>query len=99
MSLVDVVSGGLVGLGACFFLAGTMGLLRFPDTLSRVHAVAKADSAGLGLTVLGLLLQAGSLFTALKLVFVWGLALVASTLGGQLVGRFALGEERREEGR
>ncbi|HSP79414.1 MAG TPA: monovalent cation/H(+) antiporter subunit G [Myxococcaceae bacterium] len=94
MSLRELLSALLVGLGAAFYAAGTVGLLRFPDALSRVHAVAKADSAGLGLTVLGLLLQVDSVFTALKLLFVWGLALVASASGAQLVARAAVCEER-----
>ena len=47
-----------VSAGAVFFLAGTVGLLRFPDSLSRLHALTKADNLGLGLVVLGLLPQA-----------------------------------------
>lgn len=89
----------LVTLGAGFFLAGTVGLLRFPDALCRVHAVAKADSAGLGFTVLGLLLLVDSVGGALELLAVWGLALVASTTAGQLVGRFAARALRSEEER
>ena len=41
--------------GAFFFLAGTVGLLRFPDSFTRLHALTKADNLGLGLVVLGLL--------------------------------------------
>ena len=43
-----------VSAGAFFFIAGTVGLLRFPDTLTRLHALTKADNLGLGLVVLGL---------------------------------------------
>jgi multicomponent Na+:H+ antiporter subunit G len=50
-----------VSIGAFFFLAGTVGLLRFPDPLSRLHALTKADNLGLGLVVLGLLFQAEGL--------------------------------------
>ena len=35
-------------LGALFFLAGTVGLLRFPDVHARLHALTKADNVGLG---------------------------------------------------
>ena len=63
--------------GVFFFLAGTVGLLRFPDALSRLHALTKADNLGLGLIVLGLLFQATGLLAALKLVAVWLLALLA----------------------
>jgi multicomponent Na+:H+ antiporter subunit G len=92
MRLLDGLSALLVGGGALFFVAGTVGLLRFPDTLSRLHAVGKADSAGLALVVLGLLLRADSFLTAFKLVFIWGLVVVATALGGQLIGRAAAHE-------
>jgi multicomponent Na+:H+ antiporter subunit G len=77
----------LVGAGAFFFLAGTVGLLRFPDTLSRLHALTKADNLGLGLIVLGLLPQAERPSDALKLVLVWILVLIASVSAAQLVAR------------
>ena len=41
----------LVSAGAFFFMAGTIGLLRFPDTLTRLHALTKVDNLGLGLIV------------------------------------------------
>ena len=56
--LLDIVTVLAVSAGAFFFLAGTVGLLRFPDSLTRLHALTKADNLGLGLVVLGLLPQA-----------------------------------------
>ena len=70
-------------------MAGTVGLVRFPDTLSRVHALSKADNLGLGLVVLGLLLQAEGLLAALKLVAVWLLALLAGATVTQLIAHTA----------
>jgi multicomponent Na+:H+ antiporter subunit G len=78
-----------VSAGAFFFLAGTIGLLRFPDALSRLHALTKADNLGLGLVVLGLLLQADGLFAALKLIGVWLLTLLAGATVTQLIARTA----------
>ena len=78
-----------VGAGAFFFLAGTVGLLRFPDTLSRLHALTKADNLGLGLVVFGLLLQAAGPLAALKLVAVWLLVLLAGATVTQLIARAA----------
>jgi multicomponent Na+:H+ antiporter subunit G len=75
-----------VSLGAVFFLAGTLGLLRFPDTLTRLHALTKADNLGLGLVVLGLLPQVAWPLGALKLIAVWLLALLAGATVGQLLG-------------
>ena len=47
-----------IGAGVFFFFAGTVALLRFPDSLSRLHALTKADNLGLGFVVLGLLPRA-----------------------------------------
>ena len=55
-----------VAAGVVFFLAGTLGLLRFPDVYSRLHALAKADNLGLGCVLLGLALEADNLAAALK---------------------------------
>jgi multicomponent Na+:H+ antiporter subunit G len=89
----DLVTIAAVSAGAFFFLAGTVGLLRFPDTLTRLHALTKADNLGLGLVVLGLLPQAGNLRNALKLLCVWLFALLASAIVSQLIARAA-----RQEG-
>jgi len=88
MSLVvDLFSIVAIGAGVFFFLAGTVGLLRFPDPLSRLHALTKADNLGLGLVVLGLLLRSESLLSALKLVAIWALVQLAGATAAQLVGR------------
>jgi multicomponent Na+:H+ antiporter subunit G len=84
--LVDLFSLVAIGAGVFFFLAGTIGLLRFPDSLSRLHALTKADNLGLGLIVLGLLPR-GSGLDAFKLVVIWALVLVSGASTAQLVGR------------
>ncbi len=84
----------MVSLGALFFFAGTVGLLRFPDTLSRLHALTKADNLGLGLIILGLLPQIDWPFGALKLGLVWVLILVAGSAASQIVGRKVYEEDK-----
>jgi multicomponent Na+:H+ antiporter subunit G len=86
-TLLDIVTVCAVSAGGVFFLAGTVGLLRFPDSLSRLHALTKADNLGLGLVVVGLLPQAGGLLAALKLIAVWLLAQLAGATVTQLVAR------------
>ena len=88
-ALLDLFTAIALVLGALFFLAGVVGLLRFPDTLSRLHALTKADNVGLGLIVIGLLPQAGSVPAALKLLLVWVLVLLAASTVGQMMARVA----------
>jgi multicomponent Na+:H+ antiporter subunit G len=75
--------------GAILFIAGTLGLIRFPDTLSRLHALSKADNLGLGLIVIGLMPQAGSIAGAAKMVCVWLLAQLSAATVSQLLGAAA----------
>jgi multicomponent Na+:H+ antiporter subunit G len=89
MILTDLLQGMLLLAGVGFFLVGTLGILRFPDVYTRVHALTKADNLGLGLIVFGLLLGAGSVPAGLKLLLIWGLALIASAAAGYLVARAA----------
>lgn len=90
MSLVaDSLTILLLAGGTLFFVAGTVGLLRFPDVFTRIHALTKADNVGLGLIVLGLMLQAASVWLALKLLLIWALILLASCTSGHLVARAA----------
>ena len=88
-AFLDVISIVAIVLGVFFFAAGTVGLLRFPDTMTRLHALTKADNLGLGLVVLGLLPRADSVTTGLKLVLVWLLVLFSSAIVSQLVARVA----------
>ena len=76
-----------VAAGAFFFLAGTVGLLRFPDAYTRLHALTKADNLGLGLVVLGLLPQVDSVVAGLKLVAIWLLVLLSGATASQLIVR------------
>ena len=80
---------GLCGLGAFFYLAGTVGLLRFPDTLSRLHALTKADNLGLGFLAAGLALMSGSWFIAAKLVLIWLITMLGGTTNCYLMAHAA----------
>jgi len=81
----DLWTFATISAGAFFFLAGTVGLLRFPDTPTRLHALTKADNLGLGLVVLGLLPQADGVLAGIKLVCIWLLVLLAASSVSQLI--------------
>ena len=89
MSILDLVSYTSLTAGALFFLAGTVGLLRFPDVYTRLHALTKADNVGLALIVCGLACQAESGWVVAKLILVWALVMLAGTTCCQLVAQVA----------
>lgn len=82
---MNIVGGVAILLGVVCFVAGTVGLLRLPDPVSRLHALTKADSLGLGLIVLGLLPFADGVLAGLKLVAIWLLVLLSGATAGQLI--------------
>jgi multicomponent Na+:H+ antiporter subunit G len=93
--LLDVFTYVFVSAGAFFFLAGSVGLLRFPDVYCRLHALTKADNLGLALVVLGLLPQAGGVLVGLKMVAIWLLVLFSGAAVSQLLGRASRRRESR----
>jgi len=86
-ALLNVWTWIAVSAGAIFFLAGTVGLLRFPDSLTRLHALTKADNLGLGLVVLGLLPQTSGILDAVKLIAIWLLVMLSGASLSQLIAR------------
>lgn len=95
MSLaIDAFTIVCIAAGVFFFIAGTIGLIRFPDSLSRLHALTKADNLGLGLVALGLLPRASGLPDAFKIVMIWLLVLLSGASAAQMIGR-ALRRGRR----
>ena len=92
---LDVFTYVTVAAGAFFFLAGSVGLLRFPDAYARLHALTKADNLGLALIVLGLLPHADGVLAGLKLMVVWLLVLLSSATVSQLIARAERRRDRR----
>lgn len=78
-----------IAAGIGFFIAGSVGMLRLPDTLTRLHALTKADNLGIGLVALGVAFQSEHLSDVLQIALVWLLALYASSSAGFLFARLA----------
>lgn len=91
----DLLSLILLGVGAFYVLSAAIGLVRFPDSLSRVHAVTKPQTVGLILTVIAAIIrivgspsftisQRGDLGILILLVL---FTLMTSPVTGQRLGR------------
>lgn len=87
---METIGVGLMAIGALFFLAGSVGMLRFPDVYTRLHALTKADNLGMGLLVLGLTAVAPGWQIVLKMWLTWVFVMIAGTVSCHLVAREAL---------
>lgn len=68
--VIDILSGILIAAGTVFLLSGVLGVLRFPDFYSRLHAAGKGDTLGQALVFVGLILVAGVSLLSVKLAFI-----------------------------
>jgi len=68
--VVDVLTWISFAVGGFFMLVGSFGMIRLPDFWSRTHAASIIDSAGAGLILFGMILQAGLTLVTVKLLLI-----------------------------
>ncbi|MGW1900226.1 monovalent cation/H(+) antiporter subunit G [Streptomyces hirsutus] len=88
MTVADVITAVLLPAGAVFCLLGALGLLRFPDIVSRLHAAAKAQTLGLMLILVGTAVQMPLRYAPVLLLVVL-FQLLTAPITSQIVGRTA----------
>ncbi len=71
MDAKPVVGAALCLAGGVLALIGTLGVLRFPDIYTRLHAASVTDTGAATLAIAGMLLLAPTWLIAVKLVAVW----------------------------
>ena len=70
MALIEWLGSGLVLLGALFIVVGGIGVVRFPDLFTRMHAASITETLGALLVVAGLILLAGLTVATVKLLLI-----------------------------
>ena len=70
MIVLEVLSVAALALGTVILVRAGVGVARFPDFYSRLHAAGKSDTLGLVLVLVGLMLTAGLTLVSLKLAFI-----------------------------
>lgn len=96
--VTDVVAAGCLLLGALLTLTAAVGILRFPDVLTRMHSATKPQVLGLLVILLGLGLRLRDPATVGLLVLVAGFQFVTTPVASHMVGRasFRAGQVRRD---
>ncbi len=69
-NILDVLSVALIGIRSFSLIIGALGVLRFPDVYTRMHAASITDTLGAGAIILGLIIQAGLTLVAGKLFLI-----------------------------
>ena len=97
-TIADVASGMCLLLGALLALIAAIGVLRFPDVLTRMHSATKPQVLGLLLVLLGLALRLRDPGSIGILLLVALAQLVTTPIGSHMVGRasFRAGQVRHD---
>ncbi len=69
-AILDIATWACMIVGSVFCLIGVIGIIRFPDVYSRMHAASLVETMGAGLIILGLILQSGMTLISVKLLLI-----------------------------
>ncbi|GAA2124660.1 monovalent cation/H(+) antiporter subunit G [Arthrobacter humicola] len=86
-TVIDAVSAVFMVVGALMSLGAAVGLLRFPDLMSRMHAATKPQVLGLFLLLAALGLQMRTWWVWPVLVVAWLFQLLTVPVSAHMVGR------------
>lgn len=89
MSVAEILSGILLAFGAFLVLSGGIGVLRFPDVYSRMHAAGITDTLGAVSILLGLMILAGWSLVLAKLVMIMLFLLITGPTSSHALGKAA----------
>jgi multicomponent Na+:H+ antiporter subunit G len=87
MDWLDLTAALLLLVGAVLSLAAGVGLLRFPDALSRMHAATKPQTIGLITALAALALASRSWLVLLAVVPVLALQFLTTPMAAHMMGR------------
>ncbi len=88
--MIDLLSWVSLMAGSTFLIIGAIGLIRFPDFFTRLHATSVVDTLGCILIMLGLMLQAGLSIVTVKLLLIVIFILFTSPTAAHALAKAAL---------
>lgn len=97
MNPLDVVIGVLVLSGSVFALTASIGVVRFPDTLSRMHAATKPQVLGLLLVLIGAAIRLRGNIDVGMMILTAMFTLITAPVVANRVGQLAYREKNVRE--
>jgi len=87
---ISIISGTCLLVGSFLCLSGGVGILRFPDFYTRMHAAGVTDTMAASLILIGLMLQNPDGIVVLKLVMILLLTLLVSPTASHAIANAAM---------
>ncbi len=87
---LDILRDLLLATGALAVLVGAVGILRFPDFFTRIHAAGVTETAGIGLIAAGLMIEAGWTLVSVKLLIILAFILLTGPTASHALAKAAI---------
>jgi multicomponent Na+:H+ antiporter subunit G len=85
----DIFTAVLMAIGGAFMLLAAVGILRLPDTYTRLQAATKAVTLGVSSMLLGAAVHFADLHVTVRAITTVLFLLVTAPIAGHLIGRVA----------
>lgn len=95
---LDALSWLFIALGLFFMIVGTIGILRMPDVLARLHPAGMTDTMGAGFLLLGMALQTADWMVMVRLLFIYAFLLFTSPMASHALARAVLVAQGKGDG-
>ena len=85
-----IIGYGLITLGTITIFFGIIGLFRFPDFYTKIHATSLIECCGIPLSLVGLSFLQNNFTSSFKLVFASILILILNPVSTHAIGKVAI---------
>ena len=87
--IITLLTGLCLIIGGFLCLSGGVGVLRFPDFYSRMHAAGVTDTLGAGFILIALMMQAPNFLVVAKLIMIFLLTLLVGSTTSHVLAKAA----------
>ena len=84
-----IIAGLFLALGCFLFIVASVGVIRFPDFYTRMHAAGKTDTLGQTFILVGLIIYAGASLVSIKLLIIMGLIYIINPTAAHFLAKAA----------
>jgi multicomponent Na+:H+ antiporter subunit G len=88
--LIEITSAVFLLIGSFLCISGGLGILRFPDFYTRMHALGVTDTLAAAMILIGLMLQSTNGFVVVKLIIILLMTLLISPTTSHALSNAAL---------
>jgi multicomponent Na+:H+ antiporter subunit G len=95
--MIPILIASCITLGVLFMLIAALGIVRFPDLFSRMHAASKASTLGISLILLAYCLSQPTTYTVIKSLLTMLFIFLTVPVACHLLSRAVLRQQKRPQ--